>query len=96
MKPDDDVCLCFHVSQRKLVSFIQRTNPSVASQLSECLGAGTGCGWCRPYLAKLHAQHKAGDDIALDEITAEDYAANREDYRAEKRAERQAQRDKEE
>ena len=42
MNPDDDVCLCFHVSQKKLANFIKREQPEVPSQLSDCLGAGTG------------------------------------------------------
>jgi len=38
MNPDDDVCLCFHVSLRKIGHFIRRTQPQVPSQISECLG----------------------------------------------------------
>ena len=56
MQPDDNVCLCFRVSLRKLVNYMEREQPTVASQLSECLGAGTGCQWCVPYLRGLHAQ----------------------------------------
>ena len=46
MDPDQELCLCFHVSQRKVVNYLKREQPAVASQLTECLGAGTGCGWC--------------------------------------------------
>ena len=53
MKPDDFVCLCFHVTRRKVVSFIRVEKPKRPSQLSQCFGAGTGCGWCRPYLERL-------------------------------------------
>lgn len=53
MSPDDPVCLCFHVSRRKIVNFIRVEKPRRASQLSECFGAGTGCGWCRKYLERL-------------------------------------------
>ena len=53
MKPDDPVCLCFHVSRRKVENFIRIEKPRKPSQLSECYGAGTGCGWCRPYLERL-------------------------------------------
>jgi NAD(P)H-nitrite reductase large subunit len=53
MNPDDPVCLCFHVTRRKVVNFIRVEKPRRASQLSQCFGAGTGCGWCRPYLERL-------------------------------------------
>ena len=53
MKPDDEVCLCFHVTKRKLVNYIRREQPKRATQLSDCLGAGSGCGWCRPFLRRL-------------------------------------------
>ena len=54
MEADDHVCLCFHVSLRKLVNYLERERPRVPSQLSECLGAGTGCQWCVPFLERLH------------------------------------------
>ena len=53
MNPDDFVCLCFHVTRRKVKSFIRVEKPKRPSQLSQCFGAGTGCGWCRPYLERL-------------------------------------------
>ncbi|TWU26936.1 BFD-like [2Fe-2S] binding domain protein [Novipirellula galeiformis] len=53
MQDDDELCLCFHVTRRKVVQFIRVQKPKRASQLSECFGAGTGCGWCRPFLRKL-------------------------------------------
>lgn len=53
MNPDDEICLCFHVTKRKVVQFIRTQRPQVPSQLSQCAGAGTGCGWCRPYLHRL-------------------------------------------
>lgn len=84
MQPDDHVCLCFRVSLRKLQNHLERERPTVASQLSECLGAGTGCGWCVPFLRRLHAQHVAGTLPALDE-SPEDYAARRTQYRAGRR-----------
>lgn len=55
MREDDELCLCFHVTRRKVESFIRIHRPRVASQLSECGGAGTGCGWCRPMLRRLLA-----------------------------------------
>ena len=81
MNPDDHVCLCFRVSQRKLVNFMEREKPRVASQLSECLGAGTGCQWCVPFLRKLHAQWQRGETPELPVAPAE-YAARRAQYRA--------------
>ena len=53
MNPDDPVCLCFHVTRRKVRSFIRVEKPKRPSQLSQCFGAGTGCGWCRPYLERM-------------------------------------------
>ena len=56
MDDDDELCLCFHVSKRKVVQYIRVNKPTVASQLSQCYGAGTGCGWCRPFLQRLMEQ----------------------------------------
>jgi bacterioferritin-associated ferredoxin len=78
--PDRNICLCFHVSQRKVVNYLRREKPKVASQLSECLGAGTGCGWCRPTLEKLWEQVGKGQEPEL-EVSAEDYAKQRRQYR---------------
>jgi NAD(P)H-nitrite reductase large subunit len=80
MNLDDKVCYCFHVPLRKLVNFIRRTRPKVASQLSECGGAGTGCGWCIPFLKRLHAQSAAGDAAELDELTPQEYERQRAEY----------------
>src|SRR5436305_1461458 len=60
MDLDDELCLCFHVSQRKVVNYLRVEKPRRAGQLSECFGAGTGCGWCRPFLEKLFEQAAAG------------------------------------
>jgi bacterioferritin-associated ferredoxin len=60
MDPDDQVCLCFRVSLRKIRTFMDRENPPVASLISECLSAGTGCRWCVPFLKHLHEQHQLG------------------------------------
>jgi bacterioferritin-associated ferredoxin len=83
MDLDDELCLCFHVTKRKVVNFIRIEKPRRVAQLSECFGAGTGCGWCRPYLRKLFEMHagqgparEAGDDLP----TAEEYAAGRTNY----------------
>ena len=87
MDPDDHVCLCFRVSQRKLVTYLRRERPRVASQLSDCLGAGTGCQWCVPYLCRLFEQWEAGEEPALGE-SSDTYAQQRADYRASGRTKR--------
>ena len=51
MDLDEEICHCHHVSLRKLLFFARRVKPKVPSQMSECLGAGTGCGKC---VMKLH------------------------------------------
>ena len=56
LEPDDTVCFCFHVPLRKVESFCLREKPRAASQISECLAAGTGCGWCIPMLRKVHTK----------------------------------------
>lgn len=53
MKVDDDLCLCFHVSWRKVLNYIRIHRVKVPSQLSECQSAGTGCGWCRAAMVRL-------------------------------------------
>ncbi len=73
MDPDDQVCLCFRVPLRKIRSYCARENPPVASLISECLGAGTGCGWCVPFLKHLHAQHQRGETPDL-RISPEQYS----------------------
>ncbi len=81
MQPDDHVCLCFRVSLRKLVNYMERERPVVASQLSECLGAGTGCQWCVPFLRGLHAQWQAGRQPDLP-LSPSIYATERASYRS--------------
>ena len=77
---DQKVCYCFHITRRKLVNFLRIERPRVASQLSQCGGAGTGCGWCIPFLKQLHQQAAAGGAIELDQIDAADYARRRAAY----------------
>jgi len=84
MNLDDKVCYCFHVSRRKLVNWTRRNHPQVPSRLSECGGAGTGCGWCIPFLKQIFRQEAAADPAAevneLDVLTPEEYARLRADY----------------
>lgn len=77
MNADDDICYCYHVPLRKLVAFAKRVRPRRASQMTECLGAGTGCGWCIPFLKKIAADPEG---YALVHLNAEEYAARRQTY----------------
>jgi NAD(P)H-nitrite reductase large subunit len=79
MKPDDKLCYCFHVTQRKVVNFIRIHQPRVPSEVSECGGAGTGCGWCVPFLKKLFDAGVSREDVQI-EISAEEYARERSEY----------------
>jgi len=78
MKDDQPLCLCFDVPRRKVVQFIRTQNPKTPSQLSECFGAGTGCGWCRPYLKRLWESETPESETLP---SANDYASGRERYR---------------
>ena len=80
MELDDELCLCFHVTKRKVVNYIRVERPRAASQLSGCYGAGTGCGWCRTYIKLLFQQTAGGDDVAGDEPSAQEYARDRGAY----------------
>ena len=80
MHEDDHVCLCFGVSLRKIRGYLRREDPPVASLISECLGAGTGCRWCVPFLKHLHAQHRGGERPDL-RISPQRYAEARAGYR---------------
>jgi NAD(P)H-nitrite reductase large subunit len=76
--PDAKVCLCFHVTRRKLVNFLRTQRPRVPSQLSQCGGAGTGCGWCVPHLKQLFRSVTAGE--AEEALTPEEYERRRAAY----------------
>ena len=79
MELDDELCLCFHVTKRKVVNWIRIEKPRRPAQLSECYGAGTGCGWCRPFLERLFELGTRGDDSAQ-LPTPEQYAEQRAKY----------------
>jgi NAD(P)H-nitrite reductase large subunit len=82
--PNQEICLCFHVSAGKVQRFIQVEKPIRASQLSECFGAGTGCGWCRPFLR--HMFDAAQTDQVAQLPDPDVYAEQRETYRETKEA----------
>ncbi len=56
MQVDDELCLCFHVSWRKVINYIRVHKVKLPSQLAECQSAGTGCGWCRAAMRRLVAR----------------------------------------
>jgi NAD(P)H-nitrite reductase large subunit len=76
VQPDDLICLCYRVSLRKLVNYARRERPARASRMSECLDAGTGCGWCIPFVKRIWSDP---DAIELD-LDPESYAAQRRAY----------------
>lgn len=90
MQPDDDLCLCFHVSWRKVINYMRIHRVKLPSQLAECQSAGTGCGWCRAAIRKL--VERMGDNppsaedierwLREDYSAAQDYAASRQQYLA--------------
>ncbi len=77
MELDDTICYCFHITKRKIINYIRIHEPRVASQISGCGGAGTGCGWCVPFLRQLFEQGQSND---LEQLNADDYAKRRADY----------------
>lgn len=80
MEPNErEVCVCFHVPLRKLVKFHRLSRPRVPSQFSECYGAGTGCGWCVPFLEQLFEQLEHGEEPRF-KMTAEEYRRRRREY----------------
>lgn len=82
MELDDELCLCFHVTKRKVVNFLRIEKPRRVGQLGECFGAGTGCGWCRPYLQQLfeNAQRQPDAASSADLPDRQQYAAMRARY----------------
>ncbi len=85
MDLDSQICYCFHIKKRKIVNFVKQTRPKRASQISECFGAGTGCGWCIPFLIRIHHQVVAGDIVESEDISPAEYEALRASYRQEVR-----------
>jgi len=81
MGPDDQICYCCHVSFRKLYHFARRHHLQKPSQMSDCLGAGTGCGWCIPILKRVYeaAQSHVDRELII-EMTPEQYAEARRKY----------------
>ena len=80
MELDDAICYCFHISKRKILNFLRIHQPRRASQLSECGGAGTGCGWCVPFLKQYFAVETEQTARHEDSLTPAEYARRRGEY----------------
>ena len=80
MDLDDDLCICFHVSKRKVVNYLRVECPQRVGQMAECFGAGTGCGWCRPFLRRLFDEAAKEGTVVGELPTPEQYAAMRARY----------------
>lgn len=79
MELDDELCLCFHVTKRKVINYIRVERPARPGQLSDCFGAGTGCGWCRAYLRRLFEEQR-GQAEPQPDISAREHAEGRTQY----------------
>ena len=62
---------------RKRLRDTRQTRPKVPSQLAECGGAGTGCGWCIPFLKQIHQQVMTGGASDLEQVSPDEYARRR-------------------
>lgn len=80
MELHDTICYCFHVTKRKILNFIRIHKPRRASQVSECGGAGTGCGWCVPFLKRYFEEAVENRVTEQETVTPEEYAARRAAY----------------
>jgi bacterioferritin-associated ferredoxin len=80
MQLDDEVCLCFHVTKRKILNHLRVHRPRVPSQLSACGGAGTGCGWCVAFLKRYFEQARQNQAGDADAVSAHEYARERGRY----------------
>ena len=80
MELDEELCLCFHVSKRKVVNYLKVERPRRPSQLADCFGAGTGCGWCRTYLRRLFDEVIGGQKADAHDIDLRAHARERAAY----------------
>ncbi len=62
------------------MNFVKQTMPPRASFISQCFGAGTGCGWCIPFLRKIHREVLAGGKPETENLPPEEYEAMRSRY----------------
>ena len=88
MQSDDELCLCFHITKRKVTNYIRVEKPRRASQISECFGVCAGCGWCRPFLQRLFEQADETGEISHELPDREEYSLMRKKYIDEKKEQR--------
>jgi NAD(P)H-nitrite reductase large subunit len=48
--------------------------------MSQCGGAGTGCGWCIPFLKQIFRQAPEGGAAELEQLTPAEYERQRAAY----------------
>ncbi|KXK37630.1 MAG: (2Fe-2S)-binding protein [Candidatus Omnitrophica bacterium] len=84
MQEHDEICVCFHVSIQKIQKFVRLNKPKIPTQISECYGAGTGCGWCIPFLEKIFEAEKNGEPLNL-KMSREEYLQRRLAYHKKKK-----------
>jgi bacterioferritin-associated ferredoxin len=77
---DDEICLCFHVTKRKILNFLRVQRPCRATQMSDCFSAGTGCGWCRRLLVRYFEAFVRGEQADDADFSPEQYAHSRARY----------------
>jgi len=70
------------VRRRKIEAFCRREKPKVISLVSQCMGAGTGCGWCIPFLKEIRREVLEGG-AHFDLPTREEYLVKRKLYHRE-------------
>lgn len=87
MQEHDEVCVCFHVSVQKVQKFVRLNHPKLPTQISECYGAGTGCGWCIPYLEKIFEAEMQDKEPDL-KMTSEEYLSRRSAYHVDKESQK--------
>ncbi len=66
MNADDELCFCFHVTWRKVINYLRQHPVKHASQIADCYGAGTGCGWCRKQITRLMVDVQANPPTTND------------------------------
>ncbi|MCA9194777.1 MAG: (2Fe-2S)-binding protein [Planctomycetales bacterium] len=87
MQLDDELCVCFHVTWRKVINYARIHKIRVPSQLSECESAGTGCGWCRRALERVTARVQQQEpNVEQLELWLQDVYPRSEEYLAGRRA----------
>lgn len=65
----------------KVAKYVRLEQPRVASQLSNCHGAGTGCGWCIPSLERIFEQVREDPSRTPDiGLSKAEYLARRREY----------------